>query len=131
MSKFPSERMKVDSPAGDEVGKILGGVKRPREDAPPVQEYTSTAPAAPAAKKPAEPASVFVGERLKILLPDKSGWFDAIISDYNPTTDQHCLTCHINMPEETKVWMHLKVRRSSPRLVCGGVCASPPPRDAC
>ena len=46
--------------------------------------------------------------------PEEGGWFDAIISDYNPTTDEHCLTYHINSPDETFEWVHLKARRLSP-----------------
>ena len=51
-----------------------------------------------------------VGERLKMFWPEEGGWFDAIISDYNATTDEHCLTYHINTPEETFEWVHLKAR---------------------
>ena len=51
-----------------------------------------------------------VGERLKMFWPEEGGWFDAIISDYNAVTDEHCLTYHINTPEETFEWVHLKAR---------------------
>jgi len=51
-----------------------------------------------------------VGERLKMYWPEEGGWFEAIISDYNAVTDEHCLTYHINTPEETFEWIHLKAR---------------------
>ena len=54
-----------------------------------------------------------VGERLKMYWPEEGGWFEAIISDYNAVTDEHCLTYHINTPEETFEWVHLKARPAS------------------
>ena len=66
-----------------------------------------------------------VGERLKMYWPEEGGWFDAIISDYNATTDEHCLTYHINTPDETFEWVHLKARGvAARRPTRAGSCAA-------
>ena len=36
--------------------------------------------------------------------PEEGGWCDAIITDYRPTTNEHCLTYEINTPNETFEW---------------------------
>ena len=36
--------------------------------------------------------------------PEEGGWCDAIITDYHPTTNEHCLTYEINTPNETFEW---------------------------
>jgi hypothetical protein len=78
-----------------------------------------------------------VGERLKMFWPEEGGWFDAIISDYNANTDEHCLTYHINSPEETFEWVHLKARVALPDAgaaplrpagLCGAACVAWPGR---
>jgi len=37
--------------------------------------------------------------------PEEGGWFDAIITDYRPTTQEHCLTYEINTESETFEWV--------------------------
>ena len=65
-----------------------------------------------------------VGERLKMFWPEEGGWFDAIISDYNAATDEHCLTYHINSPDETFEWVHLKARAARPDACASRAAAS-------
>ena len=66
--------------------------------------------AAPKAKTPKGPAAapIVVNElicrRVQRFWPDEGGWFDAIITDYRPTTNEHCLTYEINTPNETFEW---------------------------
>ena len=45
-----------------------------------------------------------VGRLVQRFWPDEGGWFDAIITDYRPTTNEHCLTYEINTPNETFEW---------------------------
>ena len=64
-------------------------------------------PKAAQAKGPAA-APIVVNElicrRVQRFWPDEGGWFDAIITDYRPTTNEHCLTYEINTPNETFEW---------------------------
>ncbi|GAQ90819.1 hypothetical protein KFL_006890040 [Klebsormidium nitens] len=47
-----------------------------------------------------------VGKRVETLW-DEDGWYQAIISDYNPDTDMHCLIYNINTPDEQWEWISL------------------------
>jgi len=80
------------------------GAKTPKAPA------ASKPKAAPKAKTPKGPAAapIVVNElicrRVQRFWPDEGGWFDAIITDYRPTTNEHCLTYEINTPNETFEW---------------------------
>jgi hypothetical protein len=82
--------------------------------------------AAPKAKTPKGPAAapIVVNElicrRVQRFWPDEGGWFDAIITDYRPTTNEHCLTYEINTPNETfRVGRHLAIRRAGVQTTGG------------
>ena len=45
-----------------------------------------------------------VGRLVQRFWPEEGGWFDAIITDCRPTTNEHCLTYEINTPNETFEW---------------------------
>ena len=45
-----------------------------------------------------------VGRLVQRFWPEEGGWFDAIITDYRPTANEHCLTYEINTPNETFEW---------------------------
>ena len=46
-------------------------------------------------------------KRVQRFWPDKGGWFDAIVTDYRPVTNEHCLTYEINTPNETFEWANV------------------------
>ena len=45
--------------------------------------------------------------RVQRFWPDEGGWFDAIVTDYRPVTNEHCLTYEINTPNETFEWANV------------------------
>ena len=47
--------------------------------------------------------------RVQRFWPDEGGWFDAIVTDYRPTTNERedCLTYEINTPNETFEWANV------------------------
>ena len=45
-----------------------------------------------------------LGRRVQRFWPEEGGWFDAIITDYRPTANEHCLTYDINTSNETFEW---------------------------
>ena len=63
-------------------------------------------PAAFQAKGPGVPLVVNepISRRVQRFWPDEGGWFDAIVTDYRPVTNEHCLTYEINTPNETFEW---------------------------
>jgi len=46
----------------------------------------------------------YICKRVKRFWPSEGGWFDCIITDYNPETKLHCLTYDINTPNESFEW---------------------------
>ena len=46
-------------------------------------------------------------KRVQRFWPDEGGWFDAIVTDYRPVTNEHCLTYEINTPNETFEWANI------------------------
>ena len=90
--------------------------KRPAVTARPAQ------PLAPVAKSVKSPPPVrgpptapygptvneFVGRRVQLYWPEEGGWFDAVVTDYNPATDEHCVTYHMNAANESFEWSNLK-----------------------
>ena len=42
-----------------------------------------------------------------LLTPDEGGWFDAIVTDYRPTGNEHCLTYEINTPNGRFEWANI------------------------
>ncbi|XP_072995781.1 protein EMSY-LIKE 3-like isoform X1 [Typha latifolia] len=58
----------------------------------------------------AEPQSYnsFVGRKVMTRWPDDNNFYEAVITDYNPTEDLHFLVYDINTPNETHEWVNLK-----------------------
>ena len=111
---FPSP---VSSQGELETEEINQAAKKARMDAggftgakTPKAPAAAKPKAAPKAKTPKGPAAapIVVNElicrRVQRFWPDEGGWFDAIITDYRPTTNEHCLTYEINTPNETFEW---------------------------
>ncbi|CAL52808.1 EMSY N-terminal [Ostreococcus tauri] len=46
----------------------------------------------------------YICKKCKRFWPSEGGWFDCVITDYNPETKQHCLTYDINTPNESYEW---------------------------
>jgi len=46
----------------------------------------------------------YICKKVKRFWPSEGGWFDCIITDYNPQTKLHCLTYDINTPNESFEW---------------------------
>jgi len=67
-------------------------------------------PAASQAKGPGGVPLVvneLICRRVQRFWPDEGGWFDAIVTDYRPVTNEHCLTYEINTPNETFEWANV------------------------
>ena len=97
--------------ARDEAGGGGGGV-------PAAKAAKSAKAKTPKAKTPAVsqakgPGGVpmvvneLICRRVQRFWPDEGGWFDAIVTDYRPTTNEHCLTYEINTPNETFEWANI------------------------
>ena len=97
--------------ARDEAGGGGGGV-------PAAKAVKSAKAKTPKAKTPAVsqakgPGGVpmvvneLICRRVQRFWPDEGGWFDAIVTDYRPVTNEHCLTYEINTPNETFEWANV------------------------
>ena len=101
--------------------EMAQAAKRARADAAggPAAKVAKTS-AAPKAKTPKSAAKTAKGpggaplvvnelicRRVQRFWPDEGGWFDAIVTDYRPTTNEHCLTYEINTPNETFEWANV------------------------
>jgi hypothetical protein len=98
--------------------ELAQAAKKARVDAGP--SAPPKAKAAPKAKTPKPTAKTAKGpngaplvvnelicRRVQRFWPDEGGWFDAIVTDYRPTTNEHCLTYEINTPNETFEWANV------------------------
>ena len=100
--------------------EMAQAAKRARADAAggPAAKVAKTS-AAPKAKTPKSAAKAkgpggaplvvneLICRRVQRFWPDEGGWFDAIVTDYRPTTNEHCLTYEINTPNETFEWANI------------------------
>jgi hypothetical protein len=66
----------------------------------------------------------FIGRRVKLYWPEEGGWFEAIISDFNAASEEHCLTYNINTPAESFEWVNLRVRFAF-AFACAGMHSIP------
>jgi len=68
------------------------------------QHSTIRAPKMTPAQLAAIGVNEYICKKCKRFWPSEGGWFDCIITDYNPETKQHCLTYDINTPNESYEW---------------------------
>ena len=98
--------------ARDEAGGGGGGSAPAAKAAKTAKAKTPKAktPAASQAKGPGGVPLVvneLICRRVQRFWPDEGGWFDAIVTDYRPVTNEHCLTYEINTPNETFEWANV------------------------
>jgi len=48
----------------------------------------------------------YVGRKVRLLWQDS--WYEGVITDYRPETDEHCVTYNLNTPDEEYEWTDLK-----------------------
>jgi len=106
-----AKKARVDAgvPSGGFVA-AAAAIKSPKVPAAktPKTPKTPKAPRPPSGP-PAVPLVVndLLCKRVQRFWEDEGGWFDAIITDYRPTTNEHCLTYEINTPNETFEWANV------------------------
>ncbi len=86
------------------------------------QAAPAAVPAAPAGGPGAIVINEYIGRRVKLYWPEEGGWFEAIISDYNAVSKEHCLTYNINAPAESFEWVNLKARARLGAALPRGFC---------
>jgi hypothetical protein len=69
-----------------------------------------------------------IGHRVKLFWPEEGGWFEAVVSDYNISTDEHALVYNWNTKEESFEWIRVSNLSSHEfKHVPGPVVAVLPP----
>lgn len=97
--------------ARDEAGGGGGGA--PAAKAAKTAKAKTPKAKTPAASQAKGPGGVplvvneLICRRVQRFWPDEGGWFDAIVTDYRPVTNEHCLTYEINTPNETFEWANV------------------------
>ena len=99
--------------ARDEAGGGGGGGGAPSAKAAKTAKAKTPKAKPPAASQAKGPGGVplvvneLICRRVQRFWPDEGGWFDAIVTDYRPVTNEHCLTYEINTPNETFEWANV------------------------
>jgi len=52
-------------------------------------------------------ANEYIGRKIKQFWPEEGGWYEAVITDYNMLTDEHCLVFDIGTSNESFIWQKL------------------------
>jgi hypothetical protein len=54
-----------------------------------------------------QPVDGLLGRRIKRYWPEEGGWFEAVITNYNPENGEHCMMYDMGTPNETYAWERL------------------------